>query len=235
MVKRMICVLLCLLIFPCALCESTVERREGERYFPSEEEWTYHFTYAYPFLPDGDLFSAMVNDTYEMVLNEMIYTSLPMFADSADLDGYKAEVRHDFRVTCNNGRFLSIVQLRSQTLEDGGEMLVMEPLTFDVTGEYMGETLTLRGLVMVGESSVQLSEALMPLLYDEFQQLQARGIARADVTREDFYAEFSPMSHFYADEAGSAVFFFPPMLMEEPSFDPPVFVYTPAQLQALVE
>ena len=41
-------------------------------------------------------------------------------------------------------------------------------------------------------------------------------------------------SHFYADEDGSAVFFFPPMLLTEPGFDVPVFRFTPAELKALL-
>ena len=218
---------------PCALAEMPLERMEGEAYFPAEEGWTYHFTYAYPHLTGDDLCSAMVNDTYEMVLDEMLYTSLPMFAQSAR-EGERVEVCHDFFVTCNNGRFLSIVQTRRQTMEDGSEMLVMEPLTFDTAGEYLGETLTLRGLVMVGDSSVQLSQALMPVLYAQFQALQRSGVALEGVTQADFETEFSPMTHFYADEDGSAVFFFPPMLLTEPGFDVPVFRFTPAELEALL-
>lgn len=234
MAEKILALLLCLMLLcPAALCETAVERTEGEAYFPEEENWTYHFSYAYPHLTGDDLCSALVNDTYDMILSEMLYTSLPMFAESA-LEGDKVEVRHDFTVTCNNGRFLSIVQNRWQTMEGGGEMLVMEPLTFDTAGEYLGETLTLRGLVMVGDSSVQLAAALMPVLYERFLALQEEGVARRDVTQEEFEAEFSPMSHFFADENGNAVFFFPPMLLETPTFEVPLFPFTPEELEALL-
>ena len=86
----------------------------------------------------------------------------------------------------------------------------------------------------MGESSAQIAEALSPILYEEFQRLQNAGICRKDVTEEDFLWEFSPTQHFYADDNGNAVFYFPPMLLEAPSFDVPVFPYTPDQLAALL-
>lgn len=220
---------------PASPADPAVERNEGEAYFPSEKNWTYHFTYAYPRLSGEDYASAAVNDTYEMALDEMINLVLPMFSHEVDMlfDG-KNEVRHDFAITCNNGRFLSILQYRSQTMGPDYTNLAMEALVFDMAGEYLGETLTLRGLTMVGESSVQIEEALYPILYGEFKSLQQQGIARADVDEELFYLEFEPTRHFYADEEGNAVFFFPPMLMAAPSFDVPTFTYTPAQLEEML-
>jgi len=114
-------------------------------------------------------------------------------------------------------------------------MLTMESQVFDVAGEYIGESLTLRGLVMVGESSSQISEAVAPKLYEEFKKLQDAGVCRKDVGEDDFLWEFSPMQHFYADEEGNAVFYFPPMLLEEPSFNVPTFTYTPRELEALLD
>ena len=236
MVKKIL--LLCMALWltaSCALGEMTVERNEGEAYFPSPEDWTYHFTYAYPFLTGDDYASAAINDTYQMALDEMLHLVLPMFAHEEDMlfDG-KNEVTHDFSIPCNNGRFLSVLQFRTQTKGEEGMMYTMESQVFDVAGEYLGESLTLRGVVMVGESSSQISEALSPLLYEEFKKLQDAGICREDITEEDFFWEFSPMQHFYADEMGNAVFYFPPMLLKVPSFDVPVFTYTPDQLAALL-
>lgn len=236
MAKKILLALLALcLLVPSALGEMTVTRNEGEAYFPQEDNWTYHFTYAYPLLMGDDYASAAINDTYQMALDEMVQLVLPMFAHEKDMlfDG-KNEVTHDFAVTCNNGRFLSILQYRTQTKGEEGTVLTMESQVFDVAGEYMGESLTLRGLVMVGESSVQLSDALTPVLFKEFQKLKAAGVCAPAVTEEDFSWEFSPMQHFYADEEGNAVFYFPPMLLASPSFDVPTFTYTPRELEALL-
>lgn len=239
MAKRLLMMLLALsLLAPCALGEAAapaVERLEGEMYFPSESDWTYHFTYAYPHLTGEDYASLAVNDTYEMALDEMLQLVLPMFANEPEMrfDG-KNEVIHDFEVTCNNGRFLSIVQQRSQTMGEEGINLSLEPLVFDMAGEYLGETLTLRGLVMVGESSAQISQAVSPVLYAEFCKLQEQGVCRADVDEEQFFLDFSPTRDFYADDAGNAVFFFQPALLSQPSFDVPTFTFTPAQLAGLL-
>ena len=54
-----------------------------------------------------------------------------------------------------------------------------------MSGDYPGETLTLRGVVMVGESSDQIAAAVLPALYAEFVRLQEEGVCRAEITEED--------------------------------------------------
>lgn len=237
MAKRLfsVCCLLALLFsLPSARGEMQLERREGEAFFPSEAEWTYHFTYAYPHLKGEDYASAAINDTYEMALDEMLQLVLPMFAHEEEMlfDG-KNEVKHDFAVTCNNGVYLSILQYRSQTKGEEGVQLSLEAQVFDVAGEYLGEMLTLRGVVMVGDSSAQLAAAVTPVLYEEFKRLQAEGVCRPEITEEEFCWEFAATRDYYADAEGNAVFFFLPMLLTEPSFDVPVFPFTREQLREL--
>lgn len=215
--------------------DGTVLRTEGEAFFPNEKNWVYHFTYAYPHVTGENYAALTVNDTYQMALDEMTQLVLPMFANEEAMrfDG-KNEVVHDFEVKCNNGRFLSILQKKSQTRGDEGAFLSLESLTFDMNGEYLGESLTLRGVVMVGESTDQIAAAVLPEIYEKFKALQAEGICKADVDEETFSIEFSPAIHFYADEGGRAVFYLPPSLLAEPSFSVPVFPYSPAELEALL-
>ena len=225
---------LMLFIVPGALAEYTVASQTGEMYFPNEEKWTYHFTYAYPRIESEDYAAILINETFDEVLYEWAALYLPMFADAPDMIfSEKNEVIHGFTVTCNNDRFFSVVLTRSQP-QGEKTVLTMEPLVFDVGGEYQGETLTLRGLVMVGESSGEIADAVLPVIWQEFQKLQESGAALPHVTREQFYEAFSPMENFYADQEGSAVFFIPPMLMAEPSFAPPAFTFSPAELEALI-
>ena len=217
------------------LPDGTVTRNEGEAFFPSEKDWVYHFTYAYPHVAGDSYAALMVNDTYQMALDEMVQLVLPMFANEPAMryDG-KNEVIHDFEVKCNNGRFLSVLQKKSQTRGEEGTFLSLESLTFDMSGEYQGESLTLRGVVMVGESTDQIAAALMPHIYEEFVKLQEEGICKQDVDREMFEIEFSPAIHFYADENGNAVFYLPPSLMETPSFQTHVFIYSPEEIEKLL-
>ena len=217
------------------LPDGTVTRNEGEAFFPSEKDWVYHFTYAYPHVAGDSYAALMVNDTYQMALDEMVQLVLPMFANEPTMryDG-KNEVSHDFEVKCNNGRFLSVLQKKSQTRGEEGTFLSLESLTFDMAGEYLGESLTLRGVVMVGDSTDQISSAVLPHIYADFVLLQEQGICKRDVDRETFEMEFSPAIHFYADEEGNAVFYLPPSLMETPSFQTHVFVYSPEELEKLL-
>ncbi len=247
-----------LLVSP-ALGEMTVERKTGEQFYPQEKNWVYHFSYAYPHIAGDDYTAAHINDTYEMALDEWAKLMLPMFANAPDMryDG-KNEVTHDFTVACNNGRVLSILQSRMQTRGESGPLYALEALTFDVGGAYAGESLTLRGVTLIqagvdgdlmedaepdmypevahiiGGSSDEMAEALLPVMYERFQEQQGAGVIAAHWTREDFEDKFSPTQDFYTDSEGRIVFFFPPELLTAPSFDVPVFSFTPAELDALL-
>ncbi len=260
MVKRFLCLLAALLLpAASALGEITVERNEGELYFPNEKNWVYHFSYAYPRVTGDDYTSALINDTYEMALDEWAQLVLPMFANSPDMryDG-KNEVVHDFTVPCNNGRLLSVLQSRTQTRGSEPPLYALDPLTFDVSGMYAGETLTLRGVTLIQAgvdgalledvepelypeiahiidgSSDEMASALLPLLYKEFARLQEQGVVAAHWTEQEYADEFSPAQDFYADGEGRIVFFFQPALLASPSFDVPLFPFTPAELDAIL-
>lgn len=216
--------------------EGTVERMEGERFFPAGENWVYHFTYAYPYVHGEELANIKIRETYQMMLDEWLELTLPMFANSpAEYYDGKNEVVHDFKVTCNNEKYLSILQSRSQTMGDQGTKMTLEALTFDKCGEYLGENLTLRGVVMVGESSEQIADAVMPLIWAEFEKLQQQGICRQDMDKKAFYNLYVPDYNFYTDENGNAVFFLMPEMLAVPSFDVPVFTFSPAELATLLE
>ena len=260
MAKRFLC-LLAVSLFLCspALGEMTVERREGERYYPSEKNWVYHFIYSYPHVTGDDYTAALINDTYEMALDEWAQLVLPMFANSPDMryDG-KNEVKHDFTVMCNNGKVLSILQTRIQTRGEEGPLYALDPLTFDVGGMYAGETLTLRGVTLIQAgvdgtmlenvepelypeiahiidgSSDEMADVLLDVLYPRFQELKQAGVVRADADQDAFEMAFSPAADFYADEEGRVVFFLPPALLAQPTFDVPLFPFTPEELEALL-
>ena len=260
MVKKFLALILALSLFAApALCELTVERTEGERFFPDEKAWVYHFTYAYPHIVGEDYTCALINDTYQMAFDELTQLVLPMFANAEDMrfDG-RNEVTHDYSVMCNNGRVLSVLERRSQTMGEEGIRYTLEALTFDVGGMYAGETLTLRGVALIqagvdasgledvnaqdypalgnliSGSSGEMGAALIPVLYQEFAHLQEEGVMDPEKTYDDFVMEFSPTRDFYTDENGDLVFFFPPALMAAPSFDAPAFSFSPERLNELL-
>ncbi len=214
-----------------------VERLEGEEWYPSRDNWTYHYIYSYPRIVCGDEepVGLLINDTLGMVLDEMRLLALPMFAESPDMTaGGKVKVTEDVRVMCNNGRFFSVLKVKTEERASGISRS-LESDTFDVSGDYPGETLTLRGVVMVGESSEEISLAVMPVLYEAFRGLQAEGVCLPGVTEAEFYDCVIPTLDFYADENGNAVFYFQPSLLCVPGEDVPVFPFSPAELKALVD
>lgn len=233
----------------------TVAREEGEEYFPDEKKWAYHFVYAYPWVSGEDYAAAAVNESYRMALDEVRHLVLPMFANEETTSREQTEVRHDFTVKCNDDRLLSILQTRSQT-SAGGETLALEGMTFDMSGAYAGEALTLRGCILallstekaedmtaekypqaakiLAGSSDEIGEKLTEKLYPTFRQMQQDGRCRGDVDEEDFAWEFSPAVNFYVSGEGKIVFFFPPSLLAAPSFDVPEFAYTPDEIEALL-
>lgn len=240
-----------------AFAELTVERNEGEIFFPDEKKWVYHFTYAYPKIMGDDYTAALINDTYQMALDEMTNLVLPMFANAPDMrfDG-KNEVTHDFAVYCNNGGLLSIVQTRVQTM--GEEIMYsLEPLTFDVCGMYAGETLTLRGVMLIlagvapdalddasavdypeiaqiiNGSSASIAEALLPSLHDRFLREDIPLAASEGISLENFELEFSASRDFAVSEDRQLLFFFPPMLMKEPGIA--AVSFTIPEIEALLE
>ena len=262
MAKRILSILMAALaLWLCAFsafAELRVERNEGEMYFPNEKNWVYHFTYAYPKIMGDDYTAALINDTYQMALDEMTNLVLPMFANTPDMrfDG-KNEVRHDFSIACNSDQLLSIVQFRSQEM---GEETVysLEPLTFDVSGMYAGETLTLRGVILIlagvdperledvkpedypeiariiQGSSSSIADALMPVLYERF--LSHPNLSDAEKPAyEDFEIEFSPARDFAACQTGDAIaFYYPPMLAPETYRESTTLLLSPAEIEAIL-
>lgn len=199
-----------------------------------EEAPVWKMDYEYPHLDAEDGTAVLINDYYNEAINEMTALILPMLAGTPEAQGTSLrQMNQRFRVTCNNGRFLSVLFM-TENLVNGESFLSLESDTFDISGEYAGQILTLRGVVMVGESSSQLSACLLPVLYGHFTVLQEQGIADPELTEEDFYDIVFPESHFFANEDGSVTFYFQPDVLAEPTFEVPCFTFTPEELENLI-
>ncbi|MBR6705725.1 MAG: hypothetical protein IKI84_03470 [Clostridia bacterium] len=236
---RMMACLCALMLMPVSFSAAapyTVESLSGEDWYPSADDWTYHYIYSCPRIVcgDDDPVGLLINDTLQMILDEMRLLALPMFAESPEMTASgPVTVTEEGHVMCNNGRFFSVLTVKCEE-KGSGKTWSLESDTFDVSGDYPGETLTLRGVVMVGESSEQISSAVLPVLYEAFVELQAEGVCLPGIGWEEFCENVIPTLDFYADENGSAVFYFQPSLLCEPGEDVPVFTFTPAELEALV-
>lgn len=231
----MLSLLLLFFLFASAPAEEarTLENMRSDILLP-EEAPTYHLIYDYPHLVGEDAVAVLINDSFASARDEMTGLMLPMLANlNASESGFLRVLRQEYRVMCNNGRLLSVLFMQSNEMENG-TIYSLEGHTFDVSGEYAGQVLTLRGIVMVGESTDEIVSCLLPELYKEFVRLQNDGVILPDLTEDDFYDTVFPESDFYANDDGSVTFFFQPEIMVVPSFEVPCFTYTPDMLQALI-
>lgn len=233
-------IILCLVsgITPCSQAEAqclAYEWVEGEEYFPRELPWTYHYTYRYPMLLGEGMLQEAINDYFRNALNEMTMLVIPMFAADPIMIGEGSnEISQNYEVTCNNGTFFSVLMTQAQTVE-GRERISLESAVFDASGEYLGETLTLRGLVRVGPSSQALSEAVLQDVWEDID-LQMRDKSsgwKSSLTSDILKAEFYPEVQFYADDLGNAVFYLQPGRLRQ---DDRVvtYTYTPQMLEELL-
>lgn len=237
MYKKVALVLwLCLLTTCAAQAALEVSWQEGEEYFPSREKWTYVYRWRMPQLAGESKAAGEINYYFETARREMTDLVVPMYAADPDMAASGGNViEQRYEVTCNSGRFFSTLLKQRQVLGQK-TILSLSSQVFATSGEYEGQTLTLRGLVMVGDSSVQLADAV---LADVFTRVKAQmagqpGPWKQDLTQEALAEDFFPETHFYADEGGNAVFYLQPGLARN---DDQVltFPYSPAQLQALLK
>lgn len=234
--KRFACVLAAVML--CSISASAaldISWTEGEEWFPSQEAWVYHYTYAVPAVGGDDALSEELNHYFDTAIGEMVNLVLPMFTSDMPGDG-RNEIADRYGVTCNNGEFFSFL-LHRAAFSEGKEVLSLQSAVFAVSGQYTGESLTLRGLAReIGESSDQIAAFVIKDIWRQIEErMKAEDAAvRPDMSFDLLSAEFFPETHFYADEQGNIAFYLQPGLLG-PGDEIPVFTYTSEELENLLE
>lgn len=226
---------LCLALGLSAGAELSLDWQEGEAFFPEGEGWRYRYSYRYP-KAAGDSFAAQaVNDYFEAQLYEQLHLVIPMFAhdDTMTADG-RQEISDSYEVTRNDGLLFSILLSHRQTMS-GAPPYSLHSAVFAASGEYLGETLTLRGVCGVGESSTQLAGLVMQ---DVWRQISGRIEAgeegwKQGLSEEQLQAGFYPESQFYAEPGDIVVFYLQPGEFREDG-QPEFFRYSYQDLEALL-
>ena len=210
--------------------------QEGEAWFPQEKDWTYHYMYRYPVADGEGQLQEALNYYFEQAQAEMMGLVIPMYADDPIMtQGQQNTITERYELTRNDDQFISFVLYHEQTIGEQVQQS-LRSVVFAAQGEYVGETLTLRGVAQVGESSQQLAEVV---LEDVWRQIQARldkdeDAWKPDLTYDTLKQEFYPETHFYADDEGRIVFYLQP---GEFRMDQQVvtFSYLPVEIEALLE
>lgn len=212
-----------------------VEWIQGEQYFPQDEPWTYHYSFRYPLLTGDGLPQEAINDYFRNALNEMTMLVIPMFAADPIMVGAGGnEISQSYEVTCNNDAFFSVLLTQVQTV-DGEARTTLQSAVFATSGEYTGQSLTLRGLVQVGPSSQVLGEAVLRDIWEDIRTRMSDGSAGwiSDLNSDILRAEFYPEVHFYADAMGNAVFYLQPGQFRQDD-QAVTYTYTPQRLEELL-
>ena len=233
MVLLSIAVLLCL---PTAFAQVEFNFVQGEEWFPSKESWTYHYTYHIPQVEGEDDLSEELNHYFDGALAEMTKLVLPMYAADPIMKGNGSnEVSDEYEVTCSNEDFFSVLLHHRQSMEE--EVIYsLSSVVFAVSGEYSGESLTLRGLAgEIGESSAQIAALIQKDVWRRIEQQVQNADTKVneEMSIEFLAAEFFPETHFFADKQGDVVFYLQPGLLtrdDQPAF----YTYTSAQLEDLI-
>ena len=234
---RVLIICLALLIFlPTAFAQLQYSFIQGEEWFPNKDDWTYHYVYSIPQIDGEDDLAEELNHYFDGALGEMTGLVLPMYAADPIMGGSGSnEVSDDYEITCNNDDFFSVLLHHRQSME-GDVIYSLSSVVYAVSGEYRGESLTLRGLAgEVGESSAQLAELVVRDVAHRIQQQKVMPDAniKQDINLEYLSKEFFPQTHFYADNQGNIVFYLQPGVLRLD--DQPVFyTYTAKELEALL-
>ena len=234
--KRFACVLTALML--CALSASAaldVTWTQGEEWFPGRDAWVYYYAYTVPEVKGSGALSEELNHYFDTAIGEMVNLVLPMFTVDMPGDG-RNEINDLYEITCNNDEFFSFL-LRRSTLSEGKEVLSLQSAVFAVSGQYTGESLTLRGLAReIGESSSQIAGFVIKDIWQKIEERMKAGdwAVRKEMSFDLLSAEFFPETHFFADEQGNIVFYLQPGLLG-PGEEMAVFTYTPEELENLLE
>ncbi len=226
---------LALLLSLSAHAELPVTWTEGEEWFPDKQAWTYHYQYRYPALSGEDTVSEAINHYFDLARNEMANLVLPMYAADPIMAGQGGnKVSEQWTVTCNSDELFSALLHRTQTVE-GGELHTISSVVFATSGEYAGDTLTLRGVVRVGDSSQQLAELVLNDIWRQIepQMRQPDSLWLTELSRDSLAEGFFPEEHFYANQHGDAVFYLQPGVFRRDQ-EIVEYVYAPQQLERLL-
>lgn len=238
MKKRMFACL-CALLCACALWGTadeapglTLEYEQGEQsfYAPKAKKTDaprYVFSWSRPRVVGGasEFVTASINEYFDMAVDEMIDLTLPMFASEIK-EGGTTMLRHEYLVLCNDGRYLGVMT-RRESEQDGVRKVSVASQVIDVSGEYAGETLTLRGVVMLGESSDELADMFWQDVYARLNEGRETPIGF-----DEYAAQFYPAQDFSVNENGDLFFYLQPGVFAGED-EMLTFVYTREECNAL--
>lgn len=217
MMKRTFSLILILgfALFPSLLTASAQEDfsiKQREEWFPDKSAWTYHYIYQIPQILDDNDLAHELSYYFDGALNEMTKLVLPKYAADPIMKGDGAnEVSDDYKVVGNNVEFFSVLVHHRQSME-GQVIYSLRSVVFASSGQYSGESLTLRGLAgEIGESSEQLAELVSTDVWRQISQQFTKVVneTKTDNSKTQLFSEFLSADEFLSGQSSQYRFLSP--------------------------
>jgi hypothetical protein len=204
--------------------------------YKSEDIVKYSYSCKLPVLSKDNPVYENINQYYVLAVREMTDLLMPMYAKDPDMGKMPNNyIKQSYEITCNNGRFFSTRMLQEQKL-NGEVKHTISSQVFDVSGEYAGESLTLRGLLEeIGDSSEQIAGLVLKDIWKKIEHeiKNKNSLWKSGLSLESLELDFFPEEHFYADEENRAVFYLQPNIFRTDS-EIITFSYSKQDIQKLI-
>ena len=230
--KKLLIILLALLVLALpALAASPVqpgEPLEGLYVWPegsSEADALYIYRYRYPQVTGDEELAMHINNTYSYAVEDALGFEVPMLASGMQAGDPQKVVDIDYRITCLNEEYLSILIIKRVTVA-GSVTEVYSGHVFAPTGSGAGRITNLPvllGLLDAEETDDWLMTRQTNKADALVRTLVWNRISRSltspsdtdprfydDLTREELEAGFYPEEDFFLTEDGEPCFYFQP-------------------------
>ena len=180
----------------------------------------FEYSYRYPHVDGSAEGGAAINSFYEYKVKDTQDFTIPITGDYYKTEGISSRTEITYTVTCNNGRFFSVL-IRIAETSDGFETVAWEGNVFSLEEGKADSTYTLPqllGILSFSEDDTWLqdrqtakAETLVRELVWGMIEADEQGIGYdPEFTEEILQSCFHPEEDFYLDEAGDPVFFLQP-------------------------
>ena len=232
--KRMITVfvLLAALLFSSSAADPMVQAEDlaGVIRIPYDENdpsaGAYVYTYRYPQIDESDPSAMRVNLFYADLV-EMLDTNLTFSAEGYAASGKSVDVTVNYKVTCNNDEYFSLVVIRKVVSGDSS-YVVWQGHTFprnSSAGDGTCDLTVILGLLSNGDQdenrqsrqTEKVNQAVRRLVMKQIDDNPKNMEWLADFTEDDLQYSFYPTEDFYLDKRGNPVFFLEPGVVADES------------------
>ena len=187
----------------------------------------YIYTYRYPHIAESEPDASCVNMFYADLL-ETLATNLQFTAEGYAASGIPVDVSVDYKVTCNNSRYFSVVVIRRVTAGEDTRT-IWQGHTFSRESSATDGTCDLTVILNLLDPDEQdehrqtrqtekVNQAVRHLVMEQIEENEYNIEWLEDFTADDLEYTFYPAEDFYLDKKGNPVFYLEPGIAADESY-----------------